>query len=144
MAMSGRNNEQGRLLRQYLPKGTDLAHFSQQELDDIAWKFNTRPRKSLNWKCPAELFLPDNARCRPWKVEDRGLYSEIVCDLRNQPAGMCSKSLCRRRVIVGGIRFRVQRNRADRRTVEAITPVAFASGFWPRMAEIYHEVATRC
>jgi IS30 family transposase len=40
---------------------TDLAKFSQQELDDIAWKLNTRPRKSLNWKCPAELFLPDNA-----------------------------------------------------------------------------------
>ncbi|MEX3613426.1 MAG: hypothetical protein VB141_05960, partial [Burkholderia gladioli] len=25
--------------------------------DDIAWKMNTRPRKSLGWKCPAELFM---------------------------------------------------------------------------------------
>jgi IS30 family transposase len=32
--------------------------FTQQELDDIAWTINTRPRKSRNWKCPAVLFLP--------------------------------------------------------------------------------------
>lgn len=57
----GQNENTNGLLRQYLPKGTDLAKFSQEELDDIAWKLNTRPRKSLNWKCPAELFLPDNA-----------------------------------------------------------------------------------
>ncbi|MEX3547727.1 MAG: hypothetical protein VB125_00590, partial [Burkholderia sp.] len=39
---------------------TDLAVFSQVELDDIAWKMNTRPRKSLGWKCPAELFMPES------------------------------------------------------------------------------------
>ena len=49
------------LLRQYLPKGADLSVFSQQELDDIAWTFNTRPRKSVGWRCPAELFLPEDA-----------------------------------------------------------------------------------
>jgi transposase, IS30 family len=49
------------LLRQYLPKGTDLSLFSQQQLDDIAWEINTRPRKSLGWKAPAELFLPAGA-----------------------------------------------------------------------------------
>jgi IS30 family transposase len=49
------------LLRQYLPKGTDLSAFSQQQLDDIAWTLNTRIRKSLGWKAPAELFLPDAA-----------------------------------------------------------------------------------
>lgn len=57
----GQNENTNGLLRQYLPKGEDLAVFSQKELDDIAWKLNTRPRKTLGWKCPAELFLPIDA-----------------------------------------------------------------------------------
>jgi len=55
----GINENTNGLLRQYLPKGEDLSIFSQLELDRIAWQLNTRPRKSLGYKCPAELFTPE-------------------------------------------------------------------------------------
>jgi len=55
----GINENTNGLLRQYLPKGSDLSGFTQKELDAIAWQLNTRPRKSLGFRCPAELFTPD-------------------------------------------------------------------------------------
>jgi transposase, IS30 family len=45
------------LLRQYLPKGTDLSVYSQRELDAIAWNLDTRPRKSMGFNTPAEVFF---------------------------------------------------------------------------------------
>jgi len=53
----GSNENTNGLLRQYLPKRTSFAGYSQKELDAIAAKLNGRPRQTLNWMTPSQKLV---------------------------------------------------------------------------------------
>jgi IS30 family transposase len=50
------NENTNGLLRQYFPKGTDLAVDDAHTLRAIEERLNNRPRKTLGWKAPTDLF----------------------------------------------------------------------------------------
>jgi IS30 family transposase len=50
----GSNENTNGLLRQYFPKRTEIAHYTQADLDDVAAELNDRPRQTLGWKSPSQ------------------------------------------------------------------------------------------
>ena len=52
----GSNENTNGLLRQYLPKGTDLSIYSQDQLNQIALSLNTRPRKRHGFRTPLQVY----------------------------------------------------------------------------------------
>ncbi len=52
----GTNENTNGLLRQYFPKGMPLGEISQPQLNRVAQKLNARPRKTLNFRTPAEVY----------------------------------------------------------------------------------------
>jgi len=53
----GLNENTNGLVRQYFPKKTDFTKLTQEEIQKVEYLLNTRPRKSLNFKTPNEVFL---------------------------------------------------------------------------------------
>jgi IS30 family transposase len=59
----GTNENTNGLLRQYFPKGTDVARYDRREIQAVADALNNRPRKVLGWRTPAEV-LADQLHSR--------------------------------------------------------------------------------
>lgn len=52
----GTNENGNGLLRGYFPKGTDFSKVTDEELEDVVWELNNRPRKVLQYKTAQEVF----------------------------------------------------------------------------------------
>ncbi len=52
----GSNENTNGLLRQYFPKGTDLSGYTQQQLDAVADELNDRPRMTLGYRSPLDVY----------------------------------------------------------------------------------------
>ncbi|MDE3281863.1 IS30 family transposase [Lacticaseibacillus casei] len=52
----GSNENTNGLIREYIPKGTDIATITDEEINRMVWQINTRPRKMFGWKSSLEVF----------------------------------------------------------------------------------------
>jgi len=68
----GTNENTNGLLRQYFPKGTDLSRYSADELIAVATTLNSRPRKTLGWRTPAEALDEYLQSCQQTTVATTG------------------------------------------------------------------------
>ncbi len=59
----GTNENTNGLLRRYFPKGTDFAHISQVEINEVVSELNNKPKKCLDFATPAELFAVELRKC---------------------------------------------------------------------------------
>jgi IS30 family transposase len=69
----GSNENTNDLLRQFMPKGTNLGDASQTWLNDVAALMNNRPRKTLGWKTPAEAMAEELAAFRSTVALETGI-----------------------------------------------------------------------
>ena len=69
----GSNENTNGLLRQFMPKGTNLGDASQTWLNDVAALMNNRPRKTLGWKTPAEAMANELAAFRSTVALETGI-----------------------------------------------------------------------
>lgn len=78
----GTNENTNGLLREYLPKGANLNTFSHEDLADIAYQLNNRPRKCLGFRTPQEVyddFLVAESK-RLAKTTPQGLTETVAID----------------------------------------------------------------